>query len=193
MWYNVVMVAKKDAQKTAKTTKKLEKVEEAEVLIDVPAEAEERTDLITWEAQEYIVQDKTTGWYVGLTVVGLLLSALAVFLQWWTFLAVVILSVVALLIYVMRPPRTLRYALSNKGVSEGDHLYDYSEFKSFGILHEGGHFAIVLTPRKRFSPRVTVYFPEAQGEAIVDAFGARLPMEEVKLDMLDKLIKFLRI
>ena len=51
----------------------------------------------------------------------------------------------------------------------------------------------MLTPRKRFSPRVTVYFPEAQGEEIVDAFGARLPMEEVKLDMLDKLIKFLRI
>lgn len=60
-------------------------------------------------------------------------------------------------------------------------------------MREGNHFAIVLTPRKRFSPRVTVFFPEAQGEAIVDAFGARLPMEEVKLDMLDKLIKFLRI
>lgn len=186
------MVAKEKVKKTEKKSGS-SKVEEAEVLIDVPADAEERTDLITWEAQEYIVQDKTTGWYVGLTVVGLLLSALAVFLQWWTFLAVVILSVVALLIYVMRPPRTLRYALSNKGVSEGDHLYEYSEFKSFGILQEGGHFAIVLTPRKRFSPRVTVYFPEAQGEAIVDAFGARLPMEEVKLDMLDKLIKFLRI
>ena len=61
------------------------------------------------------------------------------------------------------------------------------------VLKEGQHFAIVLTPRKRFSPRVTVFFPEAQGEAIVDAFGARLPMEEVRLDVLDRLIKFLRI
>ena len=87
----------------------------------------------------------------------------------------------------------LRYSLSNKGVCEGDKLYEYSEFKSFGILKEGEHFAIILTPRKRFSPRVTVYFPAAQGEEIVDAFGGRLPMEEVKLDALDKLIKFLRI
>ncbi len=152
-----------------------------------------KTDIISWEAEEYIVRDKTAWWYVGLIAVGLILSGISVWLQWWTFLAVVVLSVVALLIYAMRPPRMLRYSLSNKGVSEGDKLYEYSEFKSFGILKEGEHFAIILTPRKRFSPRVTVYFPAAQGEEIVDAFGGRLPMEEVKLDALDKLIKFLRI
>lgn len=151
------------------------------------------TDAISWEAEEYIVREKNSWWYVGLVAVGLAFSALAIWLQAWTFLAVIVLSVVALIVYAMRPPRVLHYALSNKGLSEGDRLYDYDEFKAFGILHEGQHFAIVLTPRKRFSPRVTVYFPEAKGEAIVDAFGARLPMEEIKLDMLDKLIKFLRI
>ena len=151
------------------------------------------SDAISWEAEEYIVRDKNTWWYVGLIAVGLLFSALAIWLQAWTFLAVIILSVVALIVYAMRPPRVLHYSLSNKGLSEGDKLYNYDEFKAFGILREGSNFAIVLTPRKRFSPRVTVYFPEMKGEAIVDAFGARLPMEEVKLDMLDKMIKFLRI
>lgn len=151
------------------------------------------TDAISWEAEEYIVREKNSWWYVGLVAVGLLLSGLAIWIQAWTFLAVIVLSVVALIVYAMRPPRVLHYTLSNKGLSEGDRLYDYNEFKAFGILHEGNHFAIVLTPRKRFSPRVTVFFPETQGEAIVDAFGARLPMEEVKLDMLDKMIKFLRI
>lgn len=149
--------------------------------------------VISWEAEEYIVREKTTWWYVGLIAVGLVLSGISVWLQWWSFLAVVILSVVALMIYAMRPPRILNYSLSNKGLSEGDKLYSYNDFKAFGLLREGQHFAIVLTPRKRFAPRVTVYFPEAQGEEIVDAFGARLPMEEVKLDVLDKLIKFLRI
>lgn len=152
-----------------------------------------KTDIITWEAEEYIVRDKTTWWYVGLVAVGLVLGAIAVLLQWWSFLVVIVLSVVSLIIYALRPPRVLRYSLSNKGISEGDHLYEYSEFKSFGILQENGHFAIVLTPTKRFSPRMMVYFPQAQGEEIVDAFGGRLPMEEVKLDVLDKLIKFLRI
>ncbi len=159
----------------------------------VKSSRDAKTDIITWEAEEYVVRDKTNWWYVGLIAIGLVLSGLAVWLQWWSFLAVVILSVVALIIYAMRPPRILRYSLSNKGISEGDRLYAYSDFKAFGILKESGHFAIVLTPMKRFSPRMVVYFPEAQGEEIVDAFGARLPMEEVKLDALDKLIKFLRI
>ena len=127
------------------------------------------SDAISWEAEEYIVRDKNTWWYVGLIAVGLLFSALAIWLQAWTFLAVIILSVVALIVYAMRPPRVLHYSLSNKGLSEGDKLYDYDEFKAFGILREGSNFAIVLTPRKRFSPRVTVYFPEMKGEAIVDA------------------------
>ena len=148
---------------------------------------------ITWEAEEYIVRDKTTWWYVGLVAVGLVLAGISVLLQWWSFLIVVVLSVVALMIYAMRPPRMLHYSLTNKGLSEGDKFYDYNDFKSFGLLQEDGHFSIVLTPRKRFSARVTVYFPGAQGEKIVDAFGARLPMEEVKLDLLDKMIKFLRI
>ena len=148
---------------------------------------------ISWEAEEYIVRDKNAGWYVGMVVVGLLLSALAIWLQAWTFLAVIVLSVVALLVYTLRPPRMLHYYLTERGLSEGEHLYNYDDFKAFGVLKEGQHFAIVLTPRKRFSPRVTVFFPEAQGEAIVDAFGARLPMEEVRLDVLDRLIKFLRI
>lgn len=150
-------------------------------------------DTINWEAEEYIVREKNAWWYVGLVAASLVFVGLAILVQAWTFLAVIVLSVVARLVYTLRPPRILRYTLTNKGLSEGEKLYDYAEFKAFGIIREGNHFAIVLTPRKRFSPRVTVFFPESQGEEIVDAFGARLPMEEVKLDLLDKLIKFLRI
>ncbi len=148
---------------------------------------------IKWEAEEYIVREKNAWWYVGLVAVVLCLVALAVWFSAWTFLVVIVLSAIALMTYTLRPPRILHYTLSDKGLSEGDRLYSYEEFKAFGLLREGSHFAIVLTPRKRFLPRVTVFFPEAQGEEIVDAFGARLPMEEVKLDFLDKLIKFLRI
>lgn len=150
-------------------------------------------DEISWSAEEYVLRDKTAWWYVGLVAVALVLGGVSIWFDAWTFLAVVVLGVIALVVYTIRPPRIMSYALNNEGLHEGDKFYPYTDFKSFGILQEGGHFAIVLTPRKRFAPRVTVYFPEVQGEAIVDAFGARLPMEEVKFDMIDKLIKFLRI
>ena len=148
---------------------------------------------VNWDAREYIPRDKNVGWYVGLVIVCLALIFVAVWLSWWTFIILIVLSGIALVIYSVRPPRVLHYSLSNKGLTEGSNLYKYEDFKSFGMLQDGDKFAIILTPRKRFAPGVKVYFPEEQGEKIVDAFGARLPMEEVKLDFLDKVVNFLRI
>ena len=151
-------------------------------------------DIVSWEAEEYIQRKRGVGWYVGFIIVVAGLITLSVFLQWWSFTALIALSAVALVIYVKRPPRKLKYSLSSKGLTEGSKLYKYEDYKSFGVYQEDGEmYAIMLTPRKRFSPRVTVYFPQESGEEIVDAFGMRLPMEEVRLDFLDDIVQMLRI
>ena len=150
-------------------------------------------EIINWDAREYIPRDKNTGWYVGLAVVSLALCGVGIWLKAITFVLLIVVSVVALILYSIRPPRVLHYSLSDKGLSEGNKLYAYEDYKSFGVLKEDENFAIVLTPRKRFGLGVTVYFSQKDGEKIVDAFGARLPMEEVKMDLLDKLVKILRI
>lgn len=149
--------------------------------------------VIQWSAKEHVTQERNVGWYFGLFGVAAVLVALAVWQQQWTFIALIVVSVVALLVYVLRPPRELEYTLDDKGITESGKFFGYDSFKSFGVLQEGEVYSIVLIPRKRFSPRVTVYFPKEKGEEIVDAFGARLPMEEAKADLLDKLVKFLRI
>ena len=121
---------------------------------------------ISWEAEEYIVREKTTWWYVGLIAVGLVLAGVSVLLQWWSFLVVVVLSVVSLLIYATRPPRMLRYSLSDKGLSEGERLYAYSDFKAFGLLHENGQdmlLAVWALKQTEFELDVTRYgFTKAQ-------------------------------
>lgn len=150
--------------------------------------------VVEWDGQEYVTHDKNTGWYVGLVVVGLALVAVSILLKWWSFTVLVVVSVIALFVYAMRPPRKIHYVLSKDGLREGNgRTYKFEDYKSFGILQDDKRFAIVLRPTKRFSSSVTVYFPEERGEEIVDMFGARLPMEEVKLDFIDKIIKILRI
>lgn len=149
--------------------------------------------MVNWEAREYIERKKNTGWYVGFALVVVALIAIAILLRYWLFILVIVLAAVALLTYVMRPPRMLHYSLDDKGLTEGNNLYVYNDFKSFGILNEGNHYCIVLTPKKRFGARVTVYFPETEGEQIVDIFGERLPMEEVHQDVIDRLVRWLRI
>ncbi len=154
---------------------------------------EKSKELVSWEAAEYIKRSKNAWWYLGLFVVGAGLCALSVYFKQWTFLVLVIVCVVAICVTNLRPPRKIYYALNNSGLVEGDRLHKYDDFRAFGILKEGSQFSAILIPKKRFALSVKVYFPEANGEAIVDALGARLPMEDVKLDLLDKIVNFLRI
>ena len=148
---------------------------------------------ISWQAEEYIVPGRNAWWYVGLFVITASLCVLAFFLKWWTFLILVILSAITILVTTFRPPRKINYTLSNKGLFEGNIEHSYDNYRAFGILKEGTHFSAILIPKKRFSLSTKVYFPEGSGEQIVDILGSHLPMEEVKLDFLDKIVNFLRI
>ena len=148
---------------------------------------------ISWEAEEYIERDRNIWWYIGLFVIGVGLCVLSFFLQWWSFIALIVVCVFAILVTSARPPRKIQYMLDNDGLTEGNKLHKYENFKAFGILKEGSHFSAVLIPKKRFAMQIKVYFPGDSGENIVDALGAHLPMEEIKLDFLDKIVNFLRI
>jgi len=154
---------------------------------------EKQSTVVRWEAQEYITHDKNAGWYIGFTIIAIALIALAVFLKQWIFIAVIVLAFISLILYEVRPPRKIQYAVDGKGLTEGEKVYNFDDYRAFGILQDDTNFAIILMPRKRFSPAVTVYFPKEKGEEIVDVFGARLPMEEVKLDFMDKIVRKLRI
>ncbi len=150
---------------------------------------------ITWTAQEYIHSDRSPTWFVIFTIIVLSLIAVDIFLlKSYTFSGLVIVMAVALIIYTRRPPRSLTYGLSsNQGLYVGEKLYHFDDFKAFGVIKDGPHNSIMLIPIKRFSPGVSVYFPEESGEEIVDILGQQLPMEDLKLDVIDIVVRKLRL
>ena len=148
---------------------------------------------VTWQAEEYIVRDHGVWWYIGLLATCAGLSVLAFFLKWWTFLILIILSFISIFIFTIRPPRKINYQLDKTGLTEGKILHKFEEYRAFGILKEGQHFSAILIPKKRLSISTKVYFPSSNGEVIVDILGNHLPMENIKLDFLDKIVNFLRI
>ena len=125
--------------------------------------------------QEYIHHERNILWFVVFAVVVLALMAIAIFLMDSISFAILVpVMAAALLVYVHRPPRVLDYTLSRQGLHVNDHLYPFSDFKGFGVIHDGEEYSVMLIPIKRFQPGVVVYFPEEAGEAIVDMLGARL-------------------
>lgn len=147
---------------------------------------------IQWEASEYIHHEKGVLWFVVLGAITVVLGGVAIWLQAWTFLALLLVMVIALVVYANRPPRTLHYSLSQNGLTIDNRQYQYEEFKAFGIQHDGAFYSVVLIPTKRFMPAVNMFFDEKDGEEIVDILGSHLPMQKMEPDMLDQLFKKLR-
>jgi len=150
---------------------------------------------VHWSANEYIHEEKNGLWFVIFVIVALGFIAVDIFLlKSYTFSILVVVMAIALIVYSRRPPRLIEYTLSgDQGLYVGDKLYHFSEFKAFGLIKDREHHSIMLIPTKRFSPGVSVYFPEEVGEQIVDILGARLPMETLKLDTIDIIVRKLRL
>jgi len=121
------------------------------------------------------------------------LVAVSIFTKAWSFTALIVVMVVLLIVYTRRPPRELAYSLTDEGLTVDGKLYQFSGFKSFGIIRDGEAFSVMLIPVQRFQPGVTVYFPEEAGEDIVDMLGSRLPMKELHLDVVDRVVRLLRL
>lgn len=152
---------------------------------------------VTWTAQEYVHAEKNALWYVLFAIIALGLIAIDIFLIktfLYTFSLLVVVMVITIIVYSRRPPRTLTYALSSaQGLYVGEKLYHLDEFKAFGLIKDQGHHSILLIPRKRFALGVSVFFPEEAGERIVEILGKRLPMENLKLDAIDAVVRKLRL
>ncbi len=159
----------------------------------------ESTDLpeiqpVQWQAPEYTQEQRSPWWFVGFWVVTVLLMVIAAFvMKSWSFAILVPAMAAALMIYSHRPPRMLNYVLSSKGVYINEKLHPMGEFKSFGIMKDESIPSLMLIPIKRFRPGLTLHFPAEYGEAIVDLLGQRIPMQELTLDLFDKVIRKLHI
>lgn len=161
---------------------------------DQASPSDDDTALLRWQATEYLHHDRSALWYTVLSCVVVLFIILAIFVfHSVTFAILIPVMLVALVVYVRRPPSILNYILSRKGLHVNDRLYTYDQFKAFGVVTHDGTHSVVLLPRKRFQVSQTVYFPEEVGESLVDMIAARLPMQEVHLDPIDRLLKKLRI
>jgi hypothetical protein len=161
---------------------------------DVSSQPVPEEEPVHWQAQEYIHHEKNTGWFIAFGLAVFALMAIAIFLmQSITFAVLIPVMAVALIVYVRRPPRMLDYTLSSKGLYINDELYPFADFKGFGVIHDGKEYSVMLIPLKRFRLGVSVYFPEEAGEAIVDLLGSRLPMQELRLDAVDRVLRKLRI
>ena len=152
------------------------------------------TQPIQWQAPEYSQERRSPWWFIAFWLVTALLMFFAAFVvKSWSFAILVPAMAAALMIYSHRPPHILSYVLSSKGIYINEKLHPMGEFRSFGIIKDETIPSLMLIPVKRFRPGLTVHFPAEIGETIVDLLGSRIPMQELKIDVLDQITRKLHI
>lgn len=154
---------------------------------------ESASDPLAWEASEYVHHEKTFLWFFLALVVAVALLAVSILLlRSWSFSALIVVLTIGMFVFSRRPPHTVQYQLSAQGIQINDKQLSFHEFRSFGVVQEGGLYAIRLTPNKRFAPMVSVFFPQEYGDAIVDIFGSFLPMQKIEHNFFDRLAEKIR-
>lgn len=148
---------------------------------------------VSWSASESVDHERGKLWYVVLVLLAAVIIGLSVWLRLWTTGALALVVSVAIFVVTRKPSREIQYSLSDEGISIGGNLRRYDEFRAFGVRHDGAFWQLVLIPVTRFGMSVTIFINEDQGEEIVDILGARLPMEEMKNDAIDNVIRRLKL
>lgn len=148
---------------------------------------------ISWQASEYVHHEKSGSWFLALVGVTALLILTDVFLMHsWTFGLLLVVMASTVVVFAQRPPRFITYSVTSGGIQINEKHFDFHDFRAFGVVQENAFYSIRLVPNKRFMPMVSVFFPPEQGEQIVDVFGSVLPMENIELDPIDKLVGKIR-
>jgi hypothetical protein len=148
---------------------------------------------VSWTASEFVVHQKSFGWYVLLILGTIVLAVLAyIFTKGFISSIVVIVGAGVLVSYGARQPHQLAYLLDQSGLQIGERHYAYDAFRSFAVVPEGAFSSIIFLPLKRFAPLTTIYYAPEDESRILGLLSAVLPMEEYRHDAIDQLMRRIR-
>ncbi len=150
-------------------------------------------DEFSWTASEFVAYQKSTGWYVQVAAIIIVLAVAAYFLlhDFFAMGAIVIVGIM-FAVFGSRKPRVLTYVIDKSGIHVGDKLYAFTTLRSFAVIDEGTLHSITLLPLKRFMPAFSMYFEPTDESHIVELLGSYLPKEDRKQDTVDRLMHRIR-
>ncbi len=160
---------------------------------DFQEEAEYEPEIaFSWEASEYVHNHKSMMWYGVLGATVVVLAGLAVLLHLWLEIGVFVTMGGALAVYAHKPPRTMKYELSDQGVHIDGKMHLYEEFRSFGVIPDEEWHSIDLEPAKKLNIRRVILFDTEDFDEIVDHLELHLPREDRPLDIIERITRYVR-
>jgi hypothetical protein len=145
-----------------------------------------------WEASEYVHNNKSGLWYLGLVGLLIVLIGLAALLHYWLEIVAFLVMGAAIVVYARRPPRVLTYELGPTGITVDGKELPFSQFTSFGVLADIDWHTIDLEPVQRFAARLSIIFDPEDFDAVVGHLELHLPRVDRDPDVIERVARLIR-
>lgn len=149
---------------------------------------------LTWEAAEAIEYDKKPGWYVWLSIIGLALAGVFIWLKQYLSAGVVVLALLVLFTQAKVKPKKNKYILDPSGLTINEKKYPFTQLKSFSIIMSmEGNTLYVQRAGKFVSP--LAIFLGATNPRPIEAYLKRfIPenenLKETTADKVNRILRF---
>jgi len=125
---------------------------------------------LQWHAHEYVHVEKTPDWYWALGVLGVTASIAA--LLWNNVLFALLLLVItfALSMHAAKPSQEIAFAITQRGIRIGEHLYPYTSFRGFSVdeFSPEHQAKLILIPKNVWHPQLIIPIEQVDPDDVHD-------------------------
>ncbi len=143
---------------------------------------------LSWSALEYEERERSPDWFWALAVVAVTSAITSIIYSNYFFALFILISGGLLWVLAHRPPETVTYELTDKGLRIKSHIYLYENIQSFWVQREGKPMLFVKTQRF-FMPVFSIPMEYGISDQTRGIFLSKgVPEEEMKEHPSEKII-----
>lgn len=142
------------------------------------ADIKQRNSLISWQAPDFIYHRKTTGWYLMVCLIAVILIAVFYLLKdtmGYAGIAVVAAAILALFSNARIKPEIIKYEINNNGIIFKNKEYEFSELKSFYIDEENFPANLYLEQNGKLRPHLSISLGKINPQLVKNFLLQKLP------------------
>ena len=149
--------------------------------------------LISWNAPEFTYYEKSSGWFLGLTIISGVFFLISVLTKNYFFAFLILIAFFLIYVHAIKKPRKVKIEISEKGIDIAEQFLPYKEIVSFWIFEEPELKMLSLESKKFFRPRPFIPLAGQAPEnirAVLKKFIPEKKQEESLIDILARRIRF---
>ncbi len=147
---------------------------------------EERT-LLAWDAPERIYTKRGKTYFKNLFTLLGVLAAVAIFFK--EFLLAGVLAALGFLQWTMsaKPPKIIRYVITNRGINTHGHDYEWNQLKEFWFAEHAGQMILHVDTKNAYPGRLYILLGKVNKDEIARVLGDYIPYQrKAREDLMER-------